>query len=112
MRAVAYCQQANEDPPSVAEIAAVAHMSIRTLQAHFQKYLGLTPGTYLTSVRLARVHQDLLAAASDPGRGTVTRIAQQHGFHHLGRFARLYHSHYGQMPSETLRPHAASNRLG
>jgi AraC-like DNA-binding protein len=40
--------------------------------------------------------------AAEPGT-TVTSVALDSGFAHLGRFAAAYRHHYGESPSETLR---------
>ncbi len=101
--ALAYCDRYVGTPPSVAEIAAAAHVSQRTLQSYFRVYLGVTPQAHLREVQLRRVHDDLVAAWADGRRVTVTAIALRHGFQHLGRFAIRYRAMYGRSPSETLR---------
>lgn len=54
----------------------------------------------LRRVRLAQARADLEA----PGHNTsVTTVAYDCGFSHLGRFAREYARRYGESPSETLR---------
>ena len=40
--------------------------------------------------------------ATDPASGTVTRIATESGFSHLGRFSVTYRAYFGESPSETL----------
>jgi AraC-like DNA-binding protein len=107
-RAVEYCERHTETPPSVAEIAAVAHMSVRALQNNFKKHLGLSPHAYLRTVRLAHVHRELLGEPGRPVSRTITQVARQYGFHHLGRFAGMYRDQYGQMPSDTVRIREAS----
>ncbi|MBJ8347072.1 AraC family transcriptional regulator [Antrihabitans sp. YC2-6] len=89
-------------PLTVADMALTADTGVRTLQIAFADYLGLTPMEYLRNVRLARAHQDLLAAV--PGDGhTVGDIAYRWGFGHVARFAAAYRKRYGRTPSQTLR---------
>jgi transcriptional regulator GlxA family with amidase domain len=89
------------DPIGLTEIATAAQLSPRALQATFRRHLGTTPLGYLRSVRLARVHADLLAARRGDGR-TVSEIASRWGFTQLSRFASDYKMHYGQSPRQTL----------
>ncbi|MCL4144411.1 UNVERIFIED_CONTAM: hypothetical protein GTU68_043838 [Idotea baltica] len=60
----------------------------------------MSPMTYLRLLRLNRV-RDVLADAS-PDTTSVTAIAMDHGFLHLGRFARDYKRLFDQSPSATL----------
>jgi transcriptional regulator GlxA family with amidase domain len=54
----------------------------------------------LRRVRLAQARADLEA----PGPNTsVTNVAYDCGFSHLGRFAQEYARRFGESPSETLR---------
>ena len=54
----------------------------------------------LRRARLAQARADLEA----PGRNTsVTNVAYDCGFSHLGRFAQEYARRFGESPSETLR---------
>ena len=89
-------------PHTVAGLASIAGTSVRSLQASFSEHLGLTPMQYLRRVRLARAHQDLLAATPGDGQ-SVAGIAYRWGFGHVPRFAAAYREHYGQPPSQTLR---------
>ncbi|MGW4565504.1 helix-turn-helix domain-containing protein [Streptomyces sp. NPDC004561] len=100
-RALAYIDDHADQPVTVADIAAAAHVTVRALQYAFRRHLETTPLAHLRRVRLAHVHHDLVAA--DPGSGaTVTAIAARWGFHHPGRFAALYRACYGRAPHETL----------
>lgn len=101
-RAVAYIDDHADQPLTVAEVAAAAHVTIRTLQYAFRRHLDTTPLTYLRRARLAHAHRDLLNA-SPQGGATVGGIAARWGFPHPGRFAALYRSVYGTSPSRTLR---------
>ncbi|AGL20637.1 AraC family transcriptional regulator [Actinoplanes sp. N902-109] len=90
-----------ERPFTVGDLAAVAGVSVRSLQEGFRRYVGNSPMAYLQQVRLARAHETL--KREDPSRTTVASVAHRWGFAHLGRFASAYHARYGAHPSQTLR---------
>ncbi|MDX3803272.1 helix-turn-helix transcriptional regulator [Streptomyces sp. AK04-3B] len=100
-RAMAYCEEHAGELVSVADMAAAARVSPRTLQDRFRTDLGTTPAAHLRRVRLDRAHQDLLRIADGSASGTVTDVAARWGFTHLGRFAAYYREAYGQVPSRT-----------
>ena len=72
----------------------------RTLQRCFQEYFRLTVSRYLKVVRLDSTRRDLTAA--DNEAASVTTIAMQNGWNHLGRFSVDYREHFGESPRETL----------
>jgi AraC-like DNA-binding protein len=88
-------------PLYVAEICTAIAVSERTLRACCQKQLGMSPIRYLWLRRMHLARRALVRAA--PGTSTVTRIAADHGFWELGRFAVEYRTLFGDSPSETLR---------
>jgi AraC-like DNA-binding protein len=101
-RAAAYIDAHPDRPITLADIAAAASISVRTLQTGFQQHLGTTPMLYLRQVRLTHAHHDLQKA--DPTVGDdVATIARHWGFGHLGRFAAYYRTTYGHPPHHTLR---------
>ncbi|MFC9221052.1 helix-turn-helix transcriptional regulator [Streptomyces hygroscopicus] len=100
-RALTYIDDHADQPITVADIAAAAHVSIRAVQYAFRRHLDTTPLAYLRRVRLAHAHHDL--ATADPQTATVTGIAARWGFFHPARFAALYRETYGTTPSATLR---------
>jgi transcriptional regulator GlxA family with amidase domain len=84
----------------VARLASAAGLSGRTLNRVIQRESGLSPMALLRRVRLAQARLELDA----PGPGTtVTKVALDCGFTHLGRFSLDYAQHFGEPPSETLR---------
>jgi AraC-like DNA-binding protein len=87
-----------EHPYTTATLASLAGTSERTLQEGFRRHVGVTPMAYLRQVRLARAHDDLLAARVS----TVAEAAHRWGFTHLGRFAAIYRARYGVTPTTTL----------
>ncbi|UGU00424.1 AraC family transcriptional regulator [Mycobacterium intracellulare] len=91
-------------PLTLSSIATRSHISVRTLQQGFQRYMGTTPMAYLRGVRLRRAHEALLK--SDPSMVTVASVAYQWGFSNLGRFATAHAARYRETPAETLRRRA------
>ncbi|WLW57469.1 AraC family transcriptional regulator [Streptomyces sp. YU58] len=94
-------QELPTEPYDAARLAAIAQVSLRTLQQAFRTHVGVTPMAYVYEVRLQRVRAQLRTAA--PGSTTVAAVAHQWGFVHLGRFARRYRERFGEPPSRTLR---------
>jgi len=86
----------------LADISAAAGCGYRGLQKGFMDAFGITPMAYLRIVRLKRVRAILKA---EPYGKTVSEIARQWGFTHMGRFAQDYHREFGELPSETIRKH-------
>lgn len=88
------------EPLTVADVAEAVGVSVRSLQIGFRRELDTTPTAYLRARRLAGAHDDLCAAS--PTTRSVTDIALDHGFLHLGRFSVDYRRTYGESPSRTL----------
>jgi AraC-like DNA-binding protein len=88
-------------PLTVSSIARRCHVSVRSLQQDFRRYVATSPMAYLRDVRLRRAHQGLLE--SDPLTTSVGSVAYACGFTNLGRFAAAHKSRYGEPPAATLR---------
>ncbi len=99
-RAEAYIEARFAEPLSLADIAAHAGVSARSLQNGFQTFRNMTPMAFLRLIRLRRAQEALLRA--DPALATVTQIALSCGFSHMGEFAGLYRRTFGEMPKQTL----------
>ncbi|MBV7292948.1 AraC family transcriptional regulator [Corynebacterium sp. TAE3-ERU16] len=89
-------------PWTIAEIAATANVSVRTLQKHFKEATGVSPTEYLRNLRLDLVNDDLHATSWGSGV-TVTDVAVSWGFTHMGRFSAAYRRRFGEPPSATIR---------
>lgn len=97
--ALAYMRRALAHPISVAELARFCEVPERTLQRHFVAFLGRPPLAHFRRLRFAAVRTALLAS----GDGTsITKIATNFGFAHLGSFAAEYRRLFGEKPSATL----------
>jgi methylphosphotriester-DNA--protein-cysteine methyltransferase len=64
-------------PLTSSTLAKECHVSVRTLQAGFQRHLGMSPMAYVRVVRLRHAHRDLRSA--DPTHHTVAAIAHRWG---------------------------------
>ena len=87
------------DAPSVGELCLQLGVSRRTLQSAFHACWGMSPLTWLTTMRLNAVRRRLKSAAN------VTEAATEFGFWHFGHFAGHYQALFGECPSQTLRRH-------
>ena len=97
-RAVEYIREHLHLPIGIADIARAAGVPGRTLFKHFQDFKGVSPMRYVRDARLARARQALRASAGE----SVTAIALNCGFTHLGRFSAEYRRAFGESPSRTL----------
>lgn len=83
------------------QLARMASMSLRSLYALFERNAGTTPKMYIRQKKLERIHANL-ADANCPVR-SITELAMDYGFVHLGRFSENYKSLFGELPSDTLK---------
>lgn len=101
-RSIEYIEQHLAEPISLRDLAGFTGMSPRSIQAGFRADLDTTPVAFIRDRRLDRVRHTLLSAHAEDSI-TVTEVAQQWGFGHLGNFAGLYRRRFGESPSQTLR---------
>jgi len=87
------------EPISIDDLAQVAGVSVRSVQAAFQRLRDHTPMQYLMNRRLQDARDRLLRA--EPG-SKVTDVATDCGFFNFGRFAAQYRQAFGEVPSQTL----------
>jgi AraC-like DNA-binding protein/tetratricopeptide (TPR) repeat protein len=87
----------------LAELAAAAGTSSRTLQRQFKIFLGKSPAAALRDIRFESARRNLLQGA--PGV-RVMDVALRCGFPHFGRFSIEYRRRYGETPSQTVKRQA------
>ena len=75
-------------------------VSISTIQRSFSEYFQMSPFEYIKARRLNAARQALVAG--DSSRNSVTQIAIENGFTHLGRFSNDYHEHFNELPRQTI----------
>ena len=103
---IEYMEMNADEPLTPQELAKVGCMSVRTLHATFQQEMGMSSMAYLRRIRLEHVRTELLRN----GRGDVrvTEVAMRWGFFHPSRFAQQYRERFGELPSDTVKRHAAT----
>lgn len=84
----------------VEELADLAGVSVRVFYAMFERHVGVSPKRYIRGRRLDRVRECLTDSACNIK--SITELAFDYGFVHLGRFANFYKERFGELPSETL----------
>src|SRR5690349_20941352 len=87
-------------PIYVDDLCKLLGVAPRKLHRAFIAARGMSPGMYLKRQRLIMVRQALESAG--PKAPLVKSAALDHGFWHLGHFARDYRDLFGEAPSETL----------
>ncbi|MEV6897413.1 AraC family transcriptional regulator [Amycolatopsis sp. NPDC051372] len=99
-RAMEYLLDHLAEPISLSEVARQSGTSLRSLQAGFRRDLDTTPGQWLRGQRLERARR--LLAAGERGTTTVTGVAAECGYFHLGEFAAQFKTRFGVTPSAVL----------
>jgi AraC family ethanolamine operon transcriptional activator len=89
-----------KSPVTIGEICSAVHVSRRTLQYTFVECLGLAPKQYIQITRLNQVRRALL---NSNGTQTVSEIAFDYGFFHLGQFSLDYKKLFGETPMTTRK---------
>jgi len=94
-----YLEAHATQPIDMQTIARETGHSVSSIYRTFHRYRGYTPMEFLKRVRMRLARLQLLQAG--PG-SSVTFIALECGFSHLGRFAAEYKRFFGESPSDTI----------
>lgn len=84
----------------VADLAAAADVTNRTLLRMFRQQLGIGPASYLKRRQLNIVRRALRGKLEPSSK--ITSIMSEHGVTEFGRFASEYKALFGERPSETV----------
>jgi len=84
----------------VADIAAAAGCSVRTLNTAFQRFRNRVPLASLQAIRLQQVHIELSRGNDGIAIGAV---AKRYGFTNAARFNLAFRRRFGQTPTEVVR---------
>lgn len=94
---------------TVTGLCQVAGVSDRTVQQAFKEHYGISPKTYIKTLRLNHLHRQL--AKMRPEKVSISKLASQYGFWHMGQLARDYRALFGELPSETLHKKLEENMI-
>ncbi len=97
--AEAFIRENLYNPITIADIAAVAGLTVRSLQRLFRKYHGDTPVKILMSFRVAAARELILEGKA----ASVRDVAARFHFTNPGRFSKLYRTMFSRVPSEEIR---------
>ena len=89
-----------DNPITRDQLAEISGRSIRTLSRSFLKKHGIGPMAFIKQRRLDAAYLDLLSA--NPDTTTVSQVAYNYGFAHIGKFAIEYGKAFAESPSTSL----------
>lgn len=101
-RVVEYIKAHQYRPIRISELCEHAGVSERTLQYAFKRKFQMTPKQYLQACRLNGVRSAILSRSGV----SITDLASEWGFWHMGQFAADYRKLFGVRPNESLRSRA------
>ena len=99
-RAEEYMRAYLKETISIDDLLRICGCSRSMLFAAFRNARGYTPMEFLSEQRLQSAREKLLTGHLE---ASVSSIALDCGFNHLGRFSQVYKRRFGERPSDTLR---------
>lgn len=99
-RVLALIERQSHGDFDLVRLARDAAMSERSLFYLMKSTLGMSPYRCYQRLRLIRARHGLVDCLAE--HAGVSWHAANQGFSHLGRFASVYRTHFGELPSETL----------
>ena len=99
-QALAYISVHMKERIQLGNLSQAAGVSKRTLGYLFLHTYGITPMAFLKRERLMKART--LLRKADPTTVTVSSIARECGFEHMGQFSLDYKRLVGESPSTTL----------
>ena len=96
-----YIRSHYNEPLSISNLTSQCGCSRKVLFSSFKSSRDYTPMEYLREQRLQAVRRKF--GESEIPSGSVSEIAYECGFTHLGRFSEQYRQRFGELPSETFK---------
>ena len=85
---------------TIEQLCRLIGCSARTLHLGFKERYGTTPSQYSRTLALNSARNQLRTI---PPTSTVTEVAMNWGFYHLGRFSQQYRQLFDELPSITVQ---------
>ncbi|MEP4078588.1 helix-turn-helix domain-containing protein [Haloferula sp.] len=105
-RAEEYMRAHLGDAVTIADLVTLCECSRSALFAAFHNARGYSPLEFHTEIRLQEAHRRL---KDKDGSVSITTVAMDCGFTHLGRFSKSYRQRFGETPSATRRATRGGN---
>ena len=104
-RIFAYVREHYHENPTIADIAAIEHISKYYLSHFFTKSVGMNYSQYLNNIKIDMVRHDLSETSA-----SITEIMLRHGFTNFKTFNRLFKAIVGFSPTEYRNSTMVSNK--
>jgi len=82
------------------QLCHITNVSERTLEYAFLEKYQVTPKEYIKANRLHKVKNELILSKEQ--NTTISTLAAEHGFWHMGQFAADFRRQFGKLPSDFL----------
>ena len=99
-RAQGYIEEHFRDAITMRDLCTFAGVGLRTLQRCFAAHFRMSPSDYIKARRLEAAREELISGHRSTH--SVTGIALNNGFTHLGRFSVDYRARFAESPRDTL----------
>jgi AraC family ethanolamine operon transcriptional activator len=84
---------------TVSDLSKNFKVSERTLLYAFNQRFHMGPKAFCKILKLNHIYHEL---RNETGQRSITSMANQNGFNHLGQFYKDYKNFFGELPSQTL----------
>ncbi|MBV1789115.1 AraC family transcriptional regulator [Marinobacterium sp. D7] len=98
IKTIDYIRSNAKNDIHIEDIEWISGVSRNKLYSDFKSHFGEPPTAYLKRVRLEGVRDDIIKYC---GHESISTLALNWGFNHLGRFSTEYKKLFGETPSET-----------
>jgi AraC family ethanolamine operon transcriptional activator len=100
-KAIDYFHEMPNETTSYSQFCRESGIHERTLQRAFRDVYGVSPKAYAKAIQLNKIYKKLIKGNQQDT--TISGVAGEFGFWHMGQFASDYRRHFGELPSTTLK---------